>query len=279
MAKSHVAAWGPDPPTPAQLKEFFAQVESGQLTHSRLQGLLRGDDLKTSQPSTDIFRDIPVNHNDPRWRTLTGPYTYINSDLKLEHFPINGKGKAEVTFGYLEHDHEPITQEVLDDIERDSSIRRPDRAETESFLGAHPEEKDKYPIIGLCGSLVSLRGYRLVAYVRADESYRGLDFSGLDDRWSRRCRFLVVCMPYQLFVRWNKETGSGDAVQTLTTHDGYDTVQLMQGDRIISAETFCNNRDRLYGYCLGIVETMQRAGHSIEMPYCLQRGYNTTRED
>lgn len=40
--KSHTAGWASDSPTPAQLKEFFAQVESGRITGGNLQGFLRG---------------------------------------------------------------------------------------------------------------------------------------------------------------------------------------------------------------------------------------------
>lgn len=46
MAKSHASAWASDAPTPAQIKEFFAQVESGKVTKSNLQKFLRGDTPK-----------------------------------------------------------------------------------------------------------------------------------------------------------------------------------------------------------------------------------------
>lgn len=131
MGNSHVAAWGPNPPTPAQLKEFFAQVESGQLTHSRLQGLLRSDDLKGS------------------------------------------KLKAEI---------------------------------------------------------------RLVVY-------------------------------------WNREHVFGHAgrtVGTLRVKADYDTVKLMIGDKVIYSQTFCNNRERLYSFCSGVITAMRLAGHSIEIPNGLQ---------
>lgn len=277
MPKSHVAVWGPDAPSPAQLKEFFAQIQSERMTGSRLQAALRGE-----LPGLGVYFRNPVNYDNPRRHEIrTADYTYIDPDLTPEDFPISGKGKAEVTYGYLKYDHEPETQEVLDDVEADSTIRHPDRAETEDFLDAHPEEKDKYPVIGLCGSVVLLHGYRGVACVSADESVRDLLFDGLHSQWIRGCRFLVVCQPYQLFVRWNKETAAvPDEPMHLQAHEGYDTVQLMQDGKVIHSETFCNNRDRLYGYCLGTVEAMRRAGHSIEMPICLQELLPyTSRED
>lgn len=42
MTTSQTAGWTLDSPTPAQLKEFFAQIGSGRVTKERLQGFLRG---------------------------------------------------------------------------------------------------------------------------------------------------------------------------------------------------------------------------------------------
>ncbi len=41
MSKTHTAGWASDSPTPAQLKEFFAQIGSGRITKEGLQGFLR----------------------------------------------------------------------------------------------------------------------------------------------------------------------------------------------------------------------------------------------
>lgn len=41
MGTSHIVGWTSASPTPAQLKEFFAQVASGRITKRRLQSLLR----------------------------------------------------------------------------------------------------------------------------------------------------------------------------------------------------------------------------------------------
>ncbi len=40
---SHAAVWASEAPTPAQLREFFAQIESGKVTKGRLQSFLRGE--------------------------------------------------------------------------------------------------------------------------------------------------------------------------------------------------------------------------------------------
>ena len=41
--KPHAAVWSPDAPTSAQLKELFAQIDSGRITRERLQSFLCGD--------------------------------------------------------------------------------------------------------------------------------------------------------------------------------------------------------------------------------------------
>lgn len=45
MTASHAAAWASDAPTPAQLKELFAQIDYGRITGARMQVLLRGDGI------------------------------------------------------------------------------------------------------------------------------------------------------------------------------------------------------------------------------------------
>ena len=43
MSELHAGnGWASDAPTPAQLKEFFAQIEKGRITKGKLQGFLRG---------------------------------------------------------------------------------------------------------------------------------------------------------------------------------------------------------------------------------------------
>ncbi|GEM_PF-2638733 len=75
---------------------------------------------------------------------------------------------------------------------------------------------------------------------------------------------------FQLFVRWNKEG------------EGYDVVELVRkdtGEIVFSSGVFHNNRDRVYGYCQGVVDATNtgRKLHSnpedLQMPRCLtQRG-------
>ncbi|MDO8715659.1 MAG: hypothetical protein Q7J73_02460 [Dehalococcoidales bacterium] len=50
MIKSHATGWASDSPTPAQMKELFAQIDSGRVTKTRFQGFLRNDE----QPVVEV---------------------------------------------------------------------------------------------------------------------------------------------------------------------------------------------------------------------------------
>jgi hypothetical protein len=52
MEKSHVAGWDSESPTPTQLKEFFAQIDSHKITKKNLQNFLRRDTIFENEEST-----------------------------------------------------------------------------------------------------------------------------------------------------------------------------------------------------------------------------------
>jgi len=61
----------------------------------------------------------------------------------------------------------------------------------------------------------------------------------------------------KIYVRWN------------ANGEGYDRVELILDQEVIQSYNTHNNRDRLYGYCKGVVATMRRMGFDIQMPQCL----------
>ncbi len=135
-----------------------------------------------------------VNYDDPAHRRIDRDqhYVYVDNSLIPEHFPIRHTGQADVTFDYITFDHEPTTQEVLDEIERRGDIEFPDFAATRDFHKANPDERKKAPIISLCGSIMDQDGHRNVAYVNANENGLNLNWNRIDNRWNQDCRFLVV---------------------------------------------------------------------------------------
>lgn len=58
LGKSHTAGWASDSPTPAQLKELFAQIESGRVTRKSLQGFLRGGTEGILRGWEDFYSDL-----------------------------------------------------------------------------------------------------------------------------------------------------------------------------------------------------------------------------
>lgn len=171
------------------VSSFIKYAESFGFSRASLLAAFR--ELGEIDPASAAFT-VSVNYEDPRWAEIQrDSYTYVNPDLKYSHFPIGGHGAMEVAMEYVTFDHEPTTQEALDEIKR-RGLRRPDRAEAESFLDQHPEEQKKFPVIGLCGSVVDRRGRRNVACVNACEGERNLYFYWLLNRWYQFCRFLAV---------------------------------------------------------------------------------------
>lgn len=55
MNTSHATGWGKDSPTPAQIKELFAQIETGKVNKRNLQAFLRNGAAFENQ---DLARDI-----------------------------------------------------------------------------------------------------------------------------------------------------------------------------------------------------------------------------
>jgi hypothetical protein len=68
MSQSRAVAWDADSPTPAQIKEFFAQIEKGRITHSRLQGFLRGFARTSIHLNVLAGETVP----EPHYYNLTG---------------------------------------------------------------------------------------------------------------------------------------------------------------------------------------------------------------
>jgi hypothetical protein len=62
MTELHVTGWASDAPTPAQLKEFFAQVDSGRITKQRVQDFLRN---KAERPPVPPQATNPVQKPRP----------------------------------------------------------------------------------------------------------------------------------------------------------------------------------------------------------------------
>lgn len=145
--------------------------------------------------ATKAPKVLTVNGSDPRWKSITkGDYVLVDSDLKVDHFPISNPDTREVEYEEIIFDHDPTFQEILDTIEQ-RGLCRPERDEAETYFDNVPDTKEqlgKSPIVALCGSIVKQNDYLYVANVYADDRGRDLHFNWIDIGWDRRLRYLAV---------------------------------------------------------------------------------------
>ena len=87
---SQTAGWASDSPTPAQLKELFAQIGSGRITRDRLQGFLRG----TDQAEGDWFSFTTTTATLRQLRDRNPDVFYAGNDWWFNQPFANKKGKA-----------------------------------------------------------------------------------------------------------------------------------------------------------------------------------------
>jgi len=113
MRKSHAAGWAPGSPTPAQLKEFFGQIDTGKITKDSLQAFLRGD-FVVSSPLTEAERMVQEILGSGKvfgyqeicltWRTDlpdTEPTMLYTKDILQECAEANAAGEANWRFSYV----------------------------------------------------------------------------------------------------------------------------------------------------------------------------------
>ena len=91
MSKSQTAGWASDSPTPAQLKELFAQIGSGRVTRDRLQIFLRGI---ADQVDGDWFSFTTTTATLRQLRDRNPDIFYSGNDWWLNQPFANKKGKA-----------------------------------------------------------------------------------------------------------------------------------------------------------------------------------------
>lgn len=91
MPQSHVNGWASDAPTPAQIKELFAQIESGRITKESLQKFLRDQGLNHLVLGTNVNYDRPIEDS-----VKLGRYNWADDEITSDHFPSNEKGKKAI---------------------------------------------------------------------------------------------------------------------------------------------------------------------------------------
>ena len=126
-----------------------------------------------------------VNFDDPRWRAFPfqGTYSYVNPDLRLEHFLENRTGRAKVTVKLITFDQDISYEVYLKECQKRGLII-PDRAITETFLDKFDEELKERWIISPCGSFVGVGDDPRVAHIEARMGQRELRFNWDGLKWN-----------------------------------------------------------------------------------------------
>ncbi len=120
-----------------------------------------------------------------------GKYDWVNDDITVEHFPITGSGKVEVSFELVHLNKSISSKEVLLHMEK-NNLRPATLAELLAFGAKYPEKQREFPIIALGSSWVNRDGNRRVPYLYGYDSERYLDLSWFGGAWVVYYGFLAV---------------------------------------------------------------------------------------
>ena len=181
--KSHAAGWASDAPTPAQLKEFFAQIESGRITQHRLQEFLRG-----SSAEFPVSLDYSQSLAD---MVAAGHYDQVNSDITADHFPISGTGTVERTLFLIQFNRFMSSEAALKELKA-QGLRPATIEELLAFGKIYPNKQLEFSIICLGSVWTGPRDGRFVPCLGRDGSWRALDVRYSGDSLAAGYRFLAV---------------------------------------------------------------------------------------
>ncbi|MEW6407946.1 MAG: hypothetical protein AB1465_04615 [Patescibacteria group bacterium] len=88
-------------------------------------------------------------------------------------------------------------------------------------------------------------------------------------------------MKLKIFVRWDKShDDAGGRVEVQAGKFGGELgTEWLESFTVWSRQ--CGNNDRVYGYCMALVDMLQYQGHEVIWPHCLSGhvSYNRERED
>lgn len=113
MPQSHVNGWASDAPTPAQIKEFFAQIESGRVTKENLQAFLRSQRPPLVLGANVVY-DLSVED-----LVLLGKYDLADNQITSAHFPSTEKGKKAIEFILVGFDRPEETDDIVRKLDRE----------------------------------------------------------------------------------------------------------------------------------------------------------------
>lgn len=181
MSKSHVSGRASEP-TPAQMKEFFAQVESGRITREGLQAFLRGQ-----EPAFPSY-SVTVNYGQTIEQLVeAGQYDWVNGVINSRNFLSREKGEVQIDIHLLNFDR-TSSEDIISAMDRQGF--RPASLEELLALGAaYPDLQRENPIVALGSTYPIDQG---VPCLSRNDGYRRLSLIWFEGDWGPSWRFAAV---------------------------------------------------------------------------------------
>lgn len=224
--------WAPESPTPAQLKEFFTQIECKRITKSRLQGFLREEDFlpadaigRVSESPTpaqlkEFFAQIecgritksrlqkflcknlsdsvpiPLIYDLNEVREMIKKHWLYGEDITEKDLPTKRTGQ-KVKMKLFHFNKKMTSEEVVAEIKM-AGYSPAQVHELLSYGAANPDEQIRYPIVGLGSIFPGYANPRIACLhgngniVSRDGTRYGLKLFYNNTIWSKECRFAAV---------------------------------------------------------------------------------------
>ncbi|MEK7520415.1 MAG: hypothetical protein AAB581_04220 [Patescibacteria group bacterium] len=119
-----------------------------------------------------------------------GHYDWVNDDITAEHFPVKGKGAAELAVELVHFDRSISSGDAVKEMEK-MGLRPATHEELLAFGAKYPDIQREFPIVAL-GSSAQIHGRRFVLFLFRYGSERFLSLFWWDSFWGADYRFLGV---------------------------------------------------------------------------------------
>lgn len=170
-------------PTPAQMQEFYAQIESGCITKERLQDFLRGQIPTFPSYSVTVDYDQTVEQ-----LVRSRPYYSANGDITSYNFPLWEKGQSQLDIFLLNFNHRISSENAIKAM--DVQGLRPATIKELLSLGAqYPDLQKENWIVALGSTWRSPQGGLYVPFLSRCHTNPDLHLS---DDWHPEWRFAAV---------------------------------------------------------------------------------------
>ena len=173
-------------PTFAQLKELFAQIESGRITKERLQAFLRGQDPAFPSYTVTVDYDQSVDQS-----VRSGRYDWANDDITSRNFPSGNVGRTQIDIFLLSFEAPISSEDAIREMEK-QGLHPATLKELLALGVVYPDLQRENPIVALGSTCHHPGGYVFVPVLHRRDSYRHLDLFWFGGAWSSRWRFAAV---------------------------------------------------------------------------------------